>query len=98
VTRTTPARLRALAIIRDNPGIGPTQFARLMWPDSKGHRTRSNRSSTPAGGAVGAGIKMSAGAFLRRLGNDGLIGEIHGPHGKTDWYINEPGRKALEAS
>lgn len=92
----TPARLRALAIIRDHPGIGPSQFAVLMWPNSKGHTRRSHRSSTPAGGAIGAGIKMTAGAFLQRMAKDGLIGAIHGPHGKTDWYVHDAGRKALD--
>jgi hypothetical protein len=92
----TPARRRALQIVRDHPGVGPTPFASFMWPESKGHKTRSRRHATPAGGAVGAGIKMTAGVFLGRLGRDGLITPRHGDHGHTFWYLTEAGRKALD--
>lgn len=94
--KLTPARRRALEIVRDHPGIGPTPFARLMWPDSKGHTTRSHRHATPAGGALGAGIKMRAGVFLGRLTRDGLISARPLSHGRSDYYLSEAGRAALD--
>lgn len=98
VAALTPARRRALEVLAANPEIGPAQFALLIWPDSPGHERRSHRHSTPAGGAVGAGIKMSAGAFLGRLVKAGLAHRRH-PHPYATWMaeyrISEAGREAL---
>lgn len=94
--KLTPARKRALEIVRSHPGIGPTPFASLMWPNSKGHTTRSHRHATPAGGAVGAGIKMTAGSFLRRLEDSGL-GSVSGYHDyQREYHLSAEGRKALD--
>lgn len=96
----TPARLRALAILRDHPGVTAGEFALLMWPDSKGHRKVSRRSSTPAGGAMGAGIKMSAGVFLWRLVRSGLAwsGTTGFASHQNVFSISAAGQKALETA
>lgn len=93
----TPPRRRALTIVREHPGIGPTPFASLMWPESKGHTTRSHRHATPAGGAVGAGIKMSAGSFLGRLEADKLIGSVSGHRiYHREYHLTQLGRDLLD--
>lgn len=92
----TPARARALTILRDHPRVGPTAFAKLMWPTSKGHTTRSHRRATPAGGAVGAGIKMSAGAFLGRLWDSGLATRSRNGLGRDEFSLSPAGRAELE--
>lgn len=97
-TPLSAARRRALTIVAENPRIGATVFARLMWPTSKGHTTRSHRHATPAGGAVGAGIKMRAGVFLNRLADDGLLVRYWNEHRSADYAISDVGRRALGES
>lgn len=100
--KLTPARARALVIVRDNPGIGAARFAVKMWPDSTGHARRSHRHATPAGGAVGAGIKMRAGVFLGRLARDGLLaieyrGGCMSYRGSGQYHLSAEGRRALDS-
>lgn len=94
----TPARRRALEVVRDHPELGPSQFALLAWPSSKGHTTRSRRHATPAGGAVGAGIKMTAGAYLRQLERDGLVSSSGSRFASYQrrYRLSPQGRAALE--
>lgn len=69
----SPARQRALDILKAHGPMVAADFARKMWPDSIQWRRRSRRSSTAAGGAVAAGLIMSAGAFLGRMRDAGLV-------------------------
>jgi hypothetical protein len=83
----TPARARALEILRAHPeGMVANEFGRLMWPDSKGWQTRSRRSSTPAGGSIGAGMQMTSGAFLWRMWRDGLVRQESSRHHQGTWF------------
>lgn len=48
--------IRAACILHDNPGIRPSQFADLMWPQHKNLRTKH----------------LIASGYLRRLKNIGI--------------------------
>jgi hypothetical protein len=93
----TPARRKALEILDAHPDIPAGFFARRMWPHSKGHTTRSRRHGTPAGGAVGAGIAMTAGAFLGRMRRDGLVRVRSGATAAPLWNLTDKGYRALQA-
>lgn len=70
-------------------GVAPRQIAYMMWPDSKGWDKRSNRGSTPAGGALGATMPMKAATILWRLFPHYAV------HRNYAWYVTDRGRKYL---
>ena len=62
--------IKALTIIRDNQIDFPSQFARLMWPDSPcWHRVYN----VGHGASRGVAMNRAAGAYLGRLRKRGLI-------------------------
>lgn len=92
----TPARRRALEVIRARPGIeGGRELAMALWPDSPGWSKRSHRHATPAGGAMATGIVMRAGTFAFALRLDGLVRMETLPHGRYRLFLTEVGREAL---
>jgi len=96
---TDPQRrlLRVLADEPDERGMSPRSIARALWPDSRGWERRSNRGSTPAGGALGATMPMKAATMLHRLQALGLVSQW-GPAGLSDslWWLTDAGRSALD--
>lgn len=91
--------LRALAAICDSP-LGtaqipsgyatPTDVAWGLWPESKAWGRRTNRGSTPAGGAVGATMPMNAATLLWRLCRLGYAVKYD-----RRWSVTPAGRRAL---
>ena len=67
----TKTRERALELIRQHGEVSAAQFARLFWPNSPGWKAA--RRHDRIAGAHGAGLIMSAGAFLGRMEADGLL-------------------------
>lgn len=70
----------------------PRQLAYIRWPDSPGWRKRSNRGSTPAGGALGATMPMKAATVLWKLQRHGLAWTDY----DSRWEITSKGRNYLE--
>jgi hypothetical protein len=95
LSKLSPARRRALEIVRDHPGTGGRHFAYLMWPDSPGWTSRSRRSGAGGAGAMAVGIIMRGGTFLAELWKAGLISPEFKAHGATDYRITEAGLDAL---
>jgi hypothetical protein len=90
----SPARLRALRIIADEPGIRPREFAKKMWPDSDGWKRHSR--SGPKGAHRGGGMYLTGGAFLGRLNNDGLTYHTNTYQYDTGHALTTAGERALE--
>lgn len=93
MSNLTPARRRALEILRDYPGIRPLGFAEKMWPDSEGwsHLT----SCGPKGVTRGGGMPQAAGSYLGKLRKDGLVRNNVSDF-NNDYYLTEKGKQALE--
>lgn len=70
-TSITARALAALAVLRDNPGVSPQEFAVLFWPESPGFMRYSKCGSH--GSTRGGGMRLSAGGYLARLKNRGLV-------------------------
>lgn len=70
--KLTPPQRRCLEILVKRKRVVPWEMAMEMWPDSPGWNRRSRRSSTPAGGALGATMPMKAATLLWRLHRKGL--------------------------
>lgn len=62
--------IKALEIIRDNEIETPRDFAHLMWVDSP---CWSRVYNTGYGATRGKGMWLTAGSFLAKLRNRGLI-------------------------
>jgi len=94
----TPARARALAIIREHGPITPRPFARKMWPDSP--KWEAHTPCGPKGVSKGGGMNLAGGAFLGKLARDGLISRrlVRRSWGTelTGYTLTTAGRKALE--
>ncbi|MBF4459485.1 hypothetical protein [Pseudoclavibacter sp. VKM Ac-2867] len=71
----------------------PAQLARILWPDSAGWKRTSRRSSTPAGGALGATMPMKAATVLWRLRTLHLADLL--PASRNRWEITAKGRASL---
>lgn len=87
---------RALELIATGEIAYPSQFARLMWPDSP---YWSNRIGHGRGIVSGAGVAMAGGSFLGKLRKAGYIGGgFYRPDnmGRDPLYLTAEGRKALE--
>lgn len=69
----------------------PMEVARILWPDSRGWKVRSNRGSTAAGGALGATMPMKAAVLLWRLERRGCA--RHDQH--NQWFATSLGRDVL---
>jgi hypothetical protein len=78
----------ALKIIEKNEIHMPKEFARLMWPNSDAWRRVQNVGH---GATAGAGIVYSAGGFLGKLRNQGLIAGGYGYH----YFLTEKGKELL---
>lgn len=70
--KITRSELLALRVIKEAGDVRPEQFARAMWPDSPSWRSHS-RVSGGRGVVTGAGIRLRAGSYLRRLERKGLL-------------------------
>jgi len=88
------ATIRALLLIRDYENIHrPTEFARLMWPDSEGWQRVGKIGH---GSHRGVGLLLVAGGFLARLKYKGLILDHCNRDYSHDYYLTSEGRKLLE--
>ena len=89
----TPARRKALEIIRDHPGIRPRGFAEKMWPDSEAwsHHTKCG----PNGVTRGGGMPLAAGGFLGKLRHAGLVWNDLRNY-NNDYHLTEKGKEALK--
>ncbi len=69
----TPTQRRALEILKYNMIEAPSQFARLMWPDSEGwkHHTKKGHGTTRGGG-----MAVAAGCYLGKLRRAGLVSNM----------------------
>ena len=90
----TPATLKALRIVRDNPDLRPAQFARLYWPKHEGARGWDQPHKCGQGTHRGMGMYTAAGGFLGKLRKRGLISGGFWPHG---YHITRAGSQALLA-
>lgn len=92
----TEAQKRALTILYVPYGeeLTPTQFARKMWPDSKGWNKVSNQGN---GATSGKGMWLSAGSYLAKLSDKNLV--VQRIIGNTRcWRISIEGKKLLESN
>lgn len=65
------ATIRALQLLRDDEDIHrPTEFARMMWPDSEGWQRVGKIGH---GSHRGVGMILAGGGFLGKLRAQGLI-------------------------
>jgi len=92
----TPARLRALTIVRDYGPIRPREFARKMWPDSP--RWKSHTKCGNHGVSRGGGMSLAGGGFLGKLYRDGLVNRKYNDTFRSlgGYYLTDKGHKALE--
>jgi hypothetical protein len=81
---------RALHLINDNQIESPTEFARLMWPNSDGWRRVGNVGH---GAHAGAGMQLAGGSFLGRLRAKGLI---VGGYTRDRITLTDKGRERLQ--
>ena len=61
--------LRALAVLKNNPGIRAQDFALEVWPDSNMHRRVSNQGH---GACRGKAAWLKGGSYLQQLRQKGL--------------------------
>lgn len=89
------AQLRALRIVRDNPGIAPREFAKAMWPDSPAwqHSVKCG----PNGSHKGGGMYLAGGAYLAKLANLKLVNRVFDTY-QTFYHLSSDGRQALETA
>jgi len=66
----TEFQKKALAVIKDKPGIKSKQFAELMWPGSDMHKKVSNQGN---GACKGKAAWLCGGSYLGKLRAAGLI-------------------------
>ena len=94
--KLTKAQHRALNIVKKNPGITPSAFAKLMWPDSKcwNHSVKCG----PKGSTRGGGMPLAAGGYLGRLYRAGLIELGFSRIGQSKYYISGLGLSLLSSS
>lgn len=87
----TDVEASACAVIAEAGGrIRPREFAKAFWPESTGH---GKTYKVGRGATKGAALWRSAGAYLGRLANAGLVRLDD----KTDAYMLTPaGRKAAK--
>lgn len=88
---------KALNIIAVNPGIGITDFARQMWPDSDGWNKPNS-----AGKNRGYGMIRAGQSYLDRLLKTGLITEKYYHTGLSKqgrrFYITDSGKAELRSA
>lgn len=95
----TEPQLRALIVLvsqvpSGGRGTTPRTVARELWPDSKAWGRRTNRGSTPAGGAMGATMPMKGARMLHGLRKLGYASQ--GEYGT--WSPTKAGREAVAAN
>ena len=100
---TLPQR-KALEIVQEFGPIRPREFARKMWPDSRGWR-RSARCG-PNGSHRGGGMYLAGGGYLGKLCRKGWIRDeyeqVYSLRRKKfelwrkGYTLTSEGRKALE--
>ena len=93
----TEFQVKALTIVRDNPRIIPSVFARFMWPDSPSWTTPGKCG--PKGSTVGQGIRQCAGAKLSILQRAGLVRFYTGvdrSRYNTEYLLSDEGRRLLK--
>lgn len=90
MSRLTDTRRRALGILIASPGLSAARFARQFWPASPAW-TRRPRRHDGISGAIGGGLIMSAGAFLRRMQDDKLVWQ----DGSNYWRTTAKGVEAF---
>lgn len=86
----TDSEVKALTILNVDylEGIPARGFAHKMWPDSKGWN-KVSRS-----GVRGQGMWLSAGSYLQKLRNKGLV-TVDIPHDQQLFRVSYEGRKLL---
>jgi len=92
--RLTEAQVRALGLLKQYGSLTPSDFAHLMWPDSKGHANYSRHGKGKV--VVGAGIRRSAGGYLSRLARRGFV-DKRTFAGSIQYNITDKGLNALAA-
>jgi len=91
--------LKALKIISTFEGAGlyheiwPTQFAKLMWPDSPCWRKVYNIGHGSTGGK---GMWLCAGSYLNKLKEAGLVYQKLTSHHQAIYGITQDGWKILK--
>lgn len=97
----TEFQIKALTIIRDNPGIHANQLSEKLWPESIAHKRSYNVGH---GAARGVGAWLAAGSYVGKLRKKGLV-RYHLAHswdGEKDvidisgYEITSAGRELLE--
>ena len=73
------SQIKALNIIKDNPGLSARLFAKLMWPDSSMHTSVKN---TGNGATAGKAAWLCGGSYIAKLRKKGLV--------KVSYYFEGP--------
>lgn len=91
----TELSLKALFVIRDNPGIGITEFSKLLWPDSDLWNV-----SRKDGKGIGYKVIRNGQNYLGKLLKTGLIKEKYTSNGiyrtNRNFFLTEKGVAELE--
>lgn len=96
----TEAQKRALTIVRDyhekhRHPIRPTEFSKLMWPDSEGHHRHTKCG--PSGVSHGGGMRLAAGGYLGKLRKAGLVTYTWSRYDGNGYVLSKDGKEALLA-
>lgn len=94
-TKVTPTTKRALFILSLTDGCTPAEFARHMWPDSPAWNRVYHCG--PNGATRGRGIVKSAGSYLAKLCQRGLICQHSLHHDRSGPLVYAPTQAGHDA-
>lgn len=86
VSKLTKFQIKALTIIKNNPGIRARGLSKKLWPDSETHK-RNYKSGY--GTAIGKGAWLIAGSYVAKLIKKGWVKE------RAGYQITTEGKRVL---
>lgn len=91
--KLTPARKKALSVLKDKGPLTARAFAHAMWPDAPGHTKPSKCGNN--GTSRGGGMVLAAGSFLSHLMRYLMVYKNYDSH---MYGLTPVGEKALKES